>query len=91
MKIRISYDSKGRIDALKDQAKKVVTIKYDNKYNKPSIITRPGLGSIKLSYRQDGSVNSIDSKDGREVSLQVVNVFNNLLEVLGPATSELAL
>lgn len=91
MKIRISYDSKGRIDALKDQAKKVVTIKYDNKYNKPNLITRPGLGSIKLQYRADGTVDSIDSKDGREVSLQVVNVFNNLLEVLGPATSELAL
>lgn len=91
MKIRISYDSKGRIDALKDQAKKVVTIKYDSKYNKPNLITRPGLGSIKLSYRPDGTVDSIDSKDGREVSLQVVNVFNNLLEVLGPATSELAL
>ncbi|MEO0335184.1 MAG: DUF6531 domain-containing protein [Pseudomonadota bacterium] len=85
---RLKYDSKGRISTIKDQSKKVVTIKYEAKFGKPFIVNRPGLGTIKVLYDEDGSVKSVKSKDGPQVAVQVASIFNNLLDIIAPATSE---
>jgi YD repeat-containing protein len=85
---RLKYDSKGRISTIKDQSKKIVNIKYEAKFGKPFIVTRPGLGTIKVLYDEDGSVKSVKSKDGPQVAVQVASIFNNLLDIIAPATSE---
>lgn len=85
---QLSYDKSGRIAAIKDQSKKVVKIEYEARFGKPSIVTRPGLGTIKVSYDQNGDVKSVDSKDGPTVAVQVASIFNNLLDIIAPATSE---
>lgn len=89
LSVSINYDIRGRISEIKDQSKKVVRIQYENRFGKPSYIQRPGLGSIKVTYKTDGSVDKTISKEGPQVARQVASVFNNLLEVISPATSEL--
>lgn len=85
---RLRYDAKGRIQSIKDQSKKIVNIRYEAKFGKPHIVTRPGLGTIKVTYDDNGSVKSVKSKDGPQVAVQVASIFNNLLDIIAPATSE---
>lgn len=88
---KLFYDLKGRIVKIEDQSKKIVNIEYEPRFGKPSLVARPGLGSMKVIYKSDGSIEKVESKDGPRVVAQVSNVFNNLLEVIGPATAQLSL
>ncbi|MBC7419134.1 MAG: RHS repeat protein, partial [Bdellovibrio sp.] len=90
-KVIMTYDTKGRIQTITDQAKKVVKIDYEERYGKPAIVTRPGLGAIKVSYKSNGDIAKVDSADGPTVASQVASAFNNLLDVIAPATQELYL
>jgi YD repeat-containing protein len=88
VQVSISYDPKGRVEEIKDQAKKVVKIKYETRFGKPSFVSRPGLGSITVNYKDDGSIKEVKSKEGPVVAVQVANIFNNLLELIAPANGE---
>ncbi len=88
--VRLTYDARGRIASITDQAKKEVQIKYDERTNKPSVITRPKVGSIVVTYK-DNEIKKVESKDGPTVAVQVASTFNNLLDIIAPATSELNL
>ena len=88
-KINLTYDSKGRIATIEDQAKKIVKISYEEKFGKPSIVTRPQLGTIKISYKANGEIDKAESPDGHQVAVQVASTFNNLLDVSAPATAEI--
>lgn len=90
-KINMTYDGRGRIATITDQAKKIVKIEYEERYGKPSIVTRPGLGTILVSYKPNGDINKVDSKEGPSVAMQVASTFNNLLDIIAPATAELYL
>ncbi len=90
-KINMTYDIKGRIQTITDQAKKVVKIDYDERYGKPVVVSRPGLGTIKVSYKPNGDIAKVDSAEGPTVASQVASTFNNLLDVIAPATQELYL
>jgi YD repeat-containing protein len=87
-KINLTYDGKGRIASIEDQAKKLVKITYDEKFGKPAIVTRPSLGTIKISYKSNGDIDKAESPDGPQVAVQVASTFNNLLDVIAPATAE---
>lgn len=87
-KVRLSYDPRGRIAKIEDQSKKIVDIKYEEKFGKPSVVSRVGLGTIQVTYKSDGQIDKVDSKQGPEVAVQVATVFNNLLDIIAPATSE---
>lgn len=90
-KVNMTYDNKGRIASITDQAKKLVKIQYEERYGKPSVVTRPGLGTIKVSYRPSGEIEKVDSKDGPSVALQVASTFNNMLDIIAPATTDIYL
>ncbi|MNS56702.1 tRNA3(Ser)-specific nuclease WapA precursor [compost metagenome] len=90
-KISMTYDQRGRIASITDQAKKVVKIEYEERYGKPAVVTRPGLGTINVSYKSNGEINKVDSKEGPSVAMQVASTFNNLLDIIAPATAELYL
>lgn len=89
--VKLTYDSRGRIATILDQAKKEVLVKWDDKTGKPAQITRPGVGSIKLTYKANGEINKVDSPDGPTVASQIAVTFNNLLDIIAPATSELSM
>lgn len=87
----LKYDSKGRIAKITDQSKKTVKINYEERFGKPRTVQRPGLGSITVTYKTNGDIKKVDSKQGPRVAVQVANVFNNLLELISPATTDLSL
>jgi YD repeat-containing protein len=89
--VRLTYDERGRIATIADQAKKEVLIKYDDKTGKPAQITRPKVGTIHVSYKPNGEISKVDSNDGPSVAVQIASTFNNLLDIISPATSELSL
>lgn len=90
-KINITYDNRGRIATITDQAKKVVKIEYEERHGKPTLVTRPGLGTIKVSYKPTGEISEVKSPEGPTVATQVASTFNNLLDIIAPATAELYL
>lgn len=90
-KVNMTYDARGRIASITDQAKKLVKIQYEERYGKPSIVTRPGLGTIKVVYKPTGEIERVDSKDGPTVALQVASTFNNMLDIISPATTDIYL
>lgn len=90
-KVKLAYDRSGRIVKLTDHAKRVVRIKYNEKLGKPSVVERPGLGSILVKYDNSGNIKKVDSKAGPAVAVQVASAFNNLLEIVKPAGVELGL
>jgi len=87
-KINMTYDLKGRIATIIDQSKKVVKIEYEERFGKPSIVTRPGLGSITVTYKPGGEIDKVNSAEGPTVAMQVASTFNNLLDIISPATAE---
>jgi YD repeat-containing protein len=86
--VKLQYDPQGRISQIEDQSKKLVKIRYEAKFGKPWIVTRPGLGAIRVSYKHDGEIAKVESKEGPNVAVQVAGIFNNLLDIIAPATSE---
>jgi hypothetical protein len=84
----MSYDHKGRISTIRDQAKKLVKIEYEERFGKPSIVTRPGLGTIQVTYKANGEISKVDSKEGPVVAMQVASTFNNLLDIIAPASAD---
>ncbi len=90
-KITMTYDLKGRIASITDQAKKIVKIEYEERYGKPALVTRPGVGAIKVSYKSNGDIQAIDSSEGPTVAAQVASTFSNLLDIISPATQDIYL
>lgn len=89
--VKLQYDAQGRIAQIEDQSKKLVKIKYEARFGKPSIVTRPGLGTIQVTYKPDGEILKVESGEGPNVAVQVASIFNNLLDIIAPATSETTL
>lgn len=87
-KINMTYDSHGRIASIIDQAKKMVKIDYEERFGRPSVVTRPGLGTIKVTYKASGEIDKVNSNEGPTVAMQVASTFNNLLDIISPATAE---
>lgn len=86
--VKLQYDAQGRISQIEDQAKKLVKIRYEARFGKPWVVTRPGLGTIQVTYKADGEIAKVESKEGPNVAVQVASIFNNLLDIIAPATSE---
>ncbi|MCB0361653.1 MAG: cell wall-associated protein wapA, partial [Bdellovibrionales bacterium] len=85
---KMKYDSRGRISLIEDQSKKIVKVEYEERFGKPARVERPGLGTIKVTYKPSGEIDKVQSKDGPNVAVQVASIFNTLLEIIAPATTE---
>ncbi len=86
--VKIERDIKGRIKKISDQSKKIILITYNQKLNKPQKITRPGVGSIQVSYDENGEIDRSKTKTDPAVATQVTNVFNGFLELISPLVAE---
>jgi YD repeat-containing protein len=82
--VSLFYDANGRIRSLIDQDKRRLDFKY-NENSKPVEITDPKLGSIRVTYKNSGEIDKIDSSAGQKVAIQVTSAFQNLLEIIRPA------
>jgi YD repeat-containing protein len=84
-RITLGYDGKGRIAVIEDQAKRKVKIQYEDRFGKPSVIEREGVGSISVTYTTKGDIDKVKSAAGSSVAIQVASTFNNLLDLIQPA------
>jgi YD repeat-containing protein len=90
--VSLAYDGKGRIINISDQAKRVVKIQYEDRFGKPKLVERPGVGMIEFSYKNDGKVKEVKSlQGGPTVAVQVASTFNSLLELVAPAGVDLGI
>lgn len=90
--IRVKHDNQGRLYYMEDQSRKVITLKWHKTLNKPEIITRSGVGSVKIVYDQTGRVVNLKAGEnsGPTIISQVSSVFNSFLKTLSPVAEEMA-
>lgn len=92
MAVSLVYDDKGRITSITDQAKRRVNIAYEERFGKPKVVERPGVGAIEVQYKPNGDIKEVKSKKGGPtVAVQVASTFNSLLELVAPAGIDLGL
>lgn len=89
--VQLVYDYKGRIETVTDVSNKILKIEYEERFGKPSLVSRPGLGSMKVTYKKNGEVSKIESKEGPSVAAQVSIAFDELIQVISPATENIYL
>ena len=90
--IKVRHDSRGRIVLMEDQSRKKVSLVWHKSLNKPEIITREGVGSLRIIYDDQGSVVNLKSfQAGPTVVSQVTSVFNSFLKTLAPVAEEMAI
>ena len=89
--VRVQWDNRGRMSKIIDQARREVHIQWNETVGKPSVITRPQVGSIKIQYNATGEMTNVKSEGGPVVAAQISTAFNELLEVISPATQQLNL
>lgn len=82
--VKLFYDANGRIKSLLDQDQRRLDFKY-NENSKPIEISDPKLGAIRVTYKNSGDIDKIDSSAGQKVAVQVTTAFQNLLEIIRPA------
>lgn len=90
-KIQLRYNSLGLISKLKGNKKETIEIKYNRSVRKPASIIKPKVGSIDVVYDETGNIKSIKNTGGQSAASKVATTFNNFLEMISPATSELSL
>jgi YD repeat-containing protein len=84
--VKLEYDHKGRIVKIFDQAKRLINIDYDERFGKPKMVERPGVGKIFVSYNNEGVITKVESKNNDPtVTVQVASAFNNLIDIITPA------
>ncbi len=89
---KLTWDFMGRIKTIEDQSRKKLILTYDSRFpGKPSVITRPGLGSVRFKYNNDGSIDRLEAGKTADplAEYQVANMFSNLMQLIQPATADI--
>jgi YD repeat-containing protein len=64
---------------------------YKNQWNKVSRVIADFFDDKGKVVKTNGEINKVESSDGPTVAVQIASTFNNLLDIIAPATSELSL
>ena len=90
--IKVRHDTQGRIKSMEDQSRKKVTLAWHKTLNKPEVITREGVGSLRIVYDKKGTIIDLKGlKAGPTVITQVTSVFNSFLTTLSPVSEEMVI
>jgi YD repeat-containing protein len=83
--VDVTYDEQNRIKTLTDNQGRSLEFEY-NARSRPTVIRAGGHGELRVSYRDDGEILKVDSDAGRGTALEVTATFQNLLELVRPAS-----
>ena len=91
--VKVRHNEKGQVISMEDQSRKQVTLRWHKKHNKPEVITRKGVGSLRIVYDKKGNVTSIKGlkKDDPTIIAQVTALFNSFLNTLTPVSEEMVI
>ncbi|MCH2176451.1 MAG: CHAT domain-containing protein [Lentisphaeria bacterium] len=78
--IQIRYNLLGSISVIETNDK-VLNFKY-NEMKKPVLISIVGVGSIDISYDDQGEITRVESAEGQAMALQVTQAFQNFLKTV---------
>lgn len=82
-KLKLGYTSKGQISQISVNDGPAANIEYDSQHGKPSIISISGIGKLRTTYYEDGSIKETNS-DNPNMALKVANIFNQFNEIIEP-------
>ena len=92
--IKVKHNAEGQIYYMEDQSRKSINLTWHKILKKPELITRTGVGSIKIIYDLNNG-NVLDVKAGKNsgplVITQVSSVFNSFLQTLSPVAEEMVI
>ena len=88
--VKLIHDGAGNIRALIDQSGRQLTFKY-NELSKPVEISDAKLGTVKVTYKNSGEVDKIESNGGSNVATEVMRALQGLLDITAPAGVSLGL
>ena len=70
------------------EPRRELKFKY-NENGKPVDITLVGVGNIHVAYGEDGEISKVESKDGANMALQVLQAFQDLMSMVAVASANL--
>lgn len=90
--IKVRHDKQGRLRYMEDQSRKAVTIGWHDTLKQPAVITRKGVGSVRVIYNEKGELVDLKAgKAGVAIMAQVTSVFNNFLQTISPVAEEMVI
>ncbi len=91
--LKVKHDNRGRLSYMEDQSRKSILLNWHKTLNQPEVITRPGVGSIRVVYDSNGSVTDVKASEnaGPTIITQVSSVFNSFLQTLSPVAEEMVI
>lgn len=78
--VNLIYDGDNHISRMENSKDQVLEFTY-NTIGKPIVIDLLGLGSIHVSYDDDGEILKINSEHGHRMALKVTQAFQDLLKI----------
>ncbi|MGJ8745564.1 DUF6531 domain-containing protein [Polaribacter sp.] len=81
--VKLIYNEKDKVKTML-QADKELLFTY-NKIGKPVKIVLKDVGSINVTYKENGKIKGVASEDGHKMALQVTQAFQDLLKLVKPA------
>ncbi|MCY4321047.1 MAG: DUF6531 domain-containing protein, partial [Bdellovibrionaceae bacterium] len=57
--IKIGHDEQGRMVSMEDQSRKKILLKWHASFNKPELIIREGVGTLRIVYDRTGEVTEL--------------------------------
>lgn len=89
IKLKLGYNAKGQISSLQDNKHHVLSVQYDDKCLKPNVITLKGKGSVSVKYNEVCDIAAVTSPQTPGMAMHVAGLFNDLLDVVTPASMEI--
>ncbi len=85
LSLEFGYDSIGRMAWISDAANRTMLIGYTGNYGKPDRVEVDGIGTVSITYNESGKIDKVTSEAGETVAGAVTRLFNEFLDVIGPA------
>jgi YD repeat-containing protein len=82
--VKISYDKSGKVSELVNERGDTIELRHTPGGEKPVQIKLNGVGAVKVSYNEDGEVESLESVGKRNIATSVVEKFLEMVNFLGP-------
>lgn len=77
-RISLNYDARHNIEQISTSAGQLLTFIYDEASH-PTTISVKGVGTIEVTYDEQGEISHVESPGGAKVSLAVTQAFQTLL------------
>jgi YD repeat-containing protein len=83
VEVAVTYDDNGRVSTMMEKSAGMVHIVY-NRESKPIQVAVDGLGTVVVTYKENGDVAKISSESGDTVAQKVTSMLQQMMAVIKP-------